>query len=261
MTSSDWHRFAVIDNRGFDTSGLSLVMRDRESDGKVVAFVLGQTFGEAKPKSLRQVRDLIRKYPLLWDYGACVLPVIIRSYSKYFFGRGLWSAVQKRVARLSAGGTRAGYEGRGLGMRLRAEFVELARNRGFERIVVETISPATCHIWGKLGFSILGRKSWEDRRRRDGSVPFNGIEGDFAVHELILKSRPSRDFACLMLSMSSILGLCAILRALPRLLQPHRAAHAFWLRPHRNSSYDRCVVLLAFAMPATKGQQTSLSSS
>lgn len=185
-------------------------MRERES-GKIVGFCFGHALGSATIPDRVFLREVFRKYPLFWDFLRVTLPISFR----YLLWTGFPASVQNRTARCAAGGTIAGYEGLGLGMRLRIRFVELARSQGYDRVEVETISPATRHIWTKLGFKIVGSKAWGDRKTKDGSSPFQGIEGGFTIHELILRKRPLLDSTWLLLPIVSAVGLCVLMRLGP----------------------------------------------
>jgi len=211
ISQEDWHRFAKGDSKGFERSGLSMVMRDREASGKIVAFVLGHTLGSAESASFQEMRRLCRKYPYAWDLGMVSFPTILRAYLLEW--SLVWVALQRRVARCAAGGTVAGYEGLGLQGQLRSEFIKLARIQGYDRIVVETISPATCHLWTKLGFDKMGFKSWESRTRKDGCTPFEGIEGGTAVHQLILNRRPMWNLVTFLLASGSVVAAVTALKA------------------------------------------------
>merc|ERR1719221_1138201 len=62
---------------------------------------------------------------------------------------GLASYASGRILKVGAGGTLPAFEGKGLGTRLRKAAVELARRKGFYRMLVEPAHPATVHIWNK----------------------------------------------------------------------------------------------------------------
>merc|ERR1712060_589569 len=91
------------------------------------------------------------------------------------------------------GGTKKGYEGLGLQQRIRSRVFELALERGFDRMVAETINPATQHIWEKMGGEKLASRPLSEGKVPDGSQPFPNLAIDFTVQEKVLRKRPIRD--------------------------------------------------------------------
>jgi GNAT superfamily N-acetyltransferase len=70
---------------------------------------------------------------------------------------GLAQVARGETLRVVSGATAEGYEGKGVGTLLRCSLLEFARERGFRRVLVEAISPATIHIWGKAGYELRAK--------------------------------------------------------------------------------------------------------
>jgi hypothetical protein len=126
ISSSDWHKFERWDSAGFTDSGLSLAVRDLGVDGKpMVAFLAAHPFSFSRPPpSPKQLGvEEPAKLQAFFDF---VAPVWIGAYMgscpSY---SGCLAAFTGRTLRIIAGGTRAGYEGRGLQMELRRSLISL----------------------------------------------------------------------------------------------------------------------------------------
>lgn len=193
VSPSAWHDVEAYDTQGCLSSGLSLVARDLEADGKIVAFLMATHHDLRKPPP--DFTSALKDSPSLGKFfefdGRVRWPGMFHEgyrHAAWFVGRS---------CRVAAGGTRAGYEGLGLGARLRARVVELARAKGYDVITVETIHSATQHIWSeRLGFQVLSRAVFQDFRSHDGSAPFKDMPGDtieMTVQQKVLRSRPLRD--------------------------------------------------------------------
>mmetsp|Transcript_17571 Transcript_17571/g.39817 ORF Transcript_17571/g.39817 Transcript_17571/m.39817 type:complete len:290 (-) Transcript_17571:92-961(-) len=193
VSQEAWHEVEMYDSQGWERDGLSLVARDLEAGGKIVAFLLATRLDLRKPppdftKALEISPSLVRLFEI---DGANRFPAMFHREYRHA------SWLVGRSCRVAAGGTMAGYEGRGLGLRLREHLVQLARAKGYDAIQVETISVATQHIWNeRLGFDILARVPFRDFRAPDASLPFKDMPGE--LHEMtlqqkVLRRRPLRD--------------------------------------------------------------------
>ena len=101
-----------------------------------------------------------------------------------------------RAVRVCAGGTKGEHQGKKLQGRMRAVFLELAKERGFDRVVVETISPATEHIWrNKFGFTIRKQAAFRDFQNKAGDLPLD-VDGNMTIFEKVLHRRPLVDGCC-----------------------------------------------------------------
>ena len=70
---------------------------------------------------------------------------------------GLAQVARGETLRVVAGATADGYEGKGVGTLLRCSLLDFARKQGFRRVLVEAISPATIHIWGKAAYELRAK--------------------------------------------------------------------------------------------------------
>ena len=100
--------------------------------------------------------------------------------------------------RIVAGATKKGFEGKGLQKRLRTRFLEMAEESGkYDRVLVETISPATEHIWkNRFGFHYLSKAAFAEFKTKTGERPLEGVEGNAAILEKVLRSNPVQDLGC-----------------------------------------------------------------
>jgi predicted N-acetyltransferase YhbS len=89
---------------------------------------------------------------------------------------GLASIARGETMHVICGGTKEGYEGQGVGTQLRRQLKEHARHHGFQRILVEAISPATIHIWTKLGYHVRAKTRLRDFRGQGGVRHFANIQ-------------------------------------------------------------------------------------
>eukprot|EP00746_Dinoflagellata_sp_MGD_P056507 gnl/MRDRNA2_/MRDRNA2_244470_c0_seq1.p1 gnl/MRDRNA2_/MRDRNA2_244470_c0~~gnl/MRDRNA2_/MRDRNA2_244470_c0_seq1.p1 ORF type:complete len:281 (+),score=53.43 gnl/MRDRNA2_/MRDRNA2_244470_c0_seq1:29-844(+) len=195
ITREDWHKFEVYDSSGFMDSGLSFVVRDKEAGDDLVAFLAVQVANFAKPPpNLEELGiENIDAFKLLFEV---MKTAFAGAYVKRCYP-GCCAAFQSRTLRVAAGGTKKGYEGKGLQQRMREMFLTMAEEQGYDRIIVETISPATEHIWTeKFDFDILGQVTFAEFKRKDGtgwSFPLEGLDGRGSILEKVLRKRPCVD--------------------------------------------------------------------
>jgi GNAT superfamily N-acetyltransferase len=90
---------------------------------------------------------------------------------------GLAQVARGETLRVVSGATAEGYEGKGVGTLLRCRLLEFARERGFRRVLVEAISPATIHIWGnKAGYELRAKMKLSEFVGANGIRHLEGID-------------------------------------------------------------------------------------
>lgn len=102
---------------------------------------------------------------------------------------GLASVARGETLHVICGCTADGYEGKGIGTLLRSKLLLFAKERGFSRVLVEAISPATIHIWTKLGYMLRSKTRLAEFRGEGGLKHFQGIEPvdtEYAIFEGIV---------------------------------------------------------------------------
>lgn len=177
--------------------GLSLVVR-RLEDGAPVAFLFLSVV-DPRTRVPRRVQRLHPGIPV-------VIGAINTVYEKALgAGLGVGSLVTGRTLHVDSGGTFPGHQGKGLGIALRLAAIEMARARGFNRLIVEAGHPATIHIWTKhCGFRALAAiddlsewrppgKAWARAPREQ--LPLFGCKEQVVLCELTLRPA-ARDSRC-----------------------------------------------------------------
>ena len=165
--------------RTVDT-GLSIAARD--SDGKLLAFLFLQTL------------DLRKKEPTKdREKGRFVHEAGSRAYDKACskpppHGLCLGSLTSGKALHCSMGGTSPSAAKKGIGKTLRLRAVEVARERGYNTLVVEPGHVATRHIWSKYcGGVIKGEQELSSFRTKKGEHPFQGVVGSLSVAEIVVR--------------------------------------------------------------------------
>lgn len=204
ISPDDWHRFEMWDAEGILDSGFSMVVRDTHKGNRLAAFLVVQRFSfvrELPPLARLGIKEPKKIETFLETTGAAVA----KAYAGRFYS-GCLAAFSGRTLRVCAGGTDAAYEGLKLQLWLRTQLLSLAAERGIDRVVVETIHPATEHLWSNhFGFHVLGQSPW--RTSKDPRLA--QVDGRVCVLEKVLRRRSS-DLGCL----CPLLGLWAVARSL-----------------------------------------------
>jgi len=162
-------------------TGLSLVALD--VNGQPLASLIMQAI------DLRVVADRSS-----WQehFGVVVLMEIIKEMYQRSFSPsklGLGSMVAGLTLHVVSGDTLPAVQSKGLPVALREAAVKHARERGFNRMLVEAIHPATVHMWTDLGFRTLSSTDVGDFTLQvNGSKPCRGVAQRVALCELTLKS-------------------------------------------------------------------------
>ena len=179
-----YRKFVLADitqTAAVDTS-LSLVARG--PDGAPVAFlflVVADLFEEI-PKEVFEMHD-----------GLQFLKDIIEATYEKALGPsslGLGSLMRGKTLRCAMGGTIPAAGGKGAGKALRLRAVEVARERGFETLIVEPGHDATRHKWTKYcGGLIRAETQLDDFVPKKSGLSCKGVKGTVAVCEVVV--RPS----------------------------------------------------------------------
>ena len=136
--------------------------------------------------------------------------LVMKAYDKAVMsGLKLGSLSSRRTLRCAMGGTMPAANGKGAGKALRLRAVEVARERGFNTLVVEPGHGATRHIWTKhCGGVIRAELTVAHYMDKHGRLPLAGVEGSVSVCEVVVK-RSVRDAAVLWPFMLARLALTA----------------------------------------------------
>lgn len=195
ISEEDWHRLEKHDVGEKGMERISLVVRDKASRGQVVAFLLASTFGQFTQDPPDPYKMGLQEPEKVKQFFLFFQPLWMAAYMKTLYS-GCIAGHAGRIARVASGGTLAGYEGKGLQGRLRKAFLKLVEDCGYDRVVVETISPATEHMWrDKFGFQVRSSASFKDFTAKDGTHPYKDVPGGATIQEKVLRKRP-QDLAC-----------------------------------------------------------------
>jgi len=166
-----WGEFSAWLNADWDKVGLTQIVRDRKADNQVVAFLF-----------CKETEFPDGPFVSNWDAITKDSPGLKRmvEHGSAVFNKSSRIACPIPCLSIETGGTRKGYEGLGLAKFLRQRLCELAKEKGFRRIKVETSSMGTRHIYKDLlGFETLAESRYVDWQAPDGSFPFR--DGNFKM--------------------------------------------------------------------------------
>mmetsp|Transcript_14264 Transcript_14264/g.28924 ORF Transcript_14264/g.28924 Transcript_14264/m.28924 type:complete len:246 (-) Transcript_14264:103-840(-) len=172
-------RLMVPKDKTVDT-GLSIGARS--ADGKLLAFLFLQKF-DIKKKD--PTKDNARS-AIVYEMAERIYETACSSPPPR--GLCLGSLSSGKTLHCSMGGTFSSAGGKGIGKALRLRAVEVARERGFNTLVVEPGHGATRHIWSKYcGMTIKGEQLLATYRSKKGDYPFQGVEGTLSVAEIVVR--------------------------------------------------------------------------
>lgn len=155
LSAEEVRQLGEANASGWLASGCSLVIRDSQANGAIVAFALCEIWepGFASAAASPLEEKIIAAKPsakALFEVSGYLMAAAARSPAL-----NVSSWLSRRTLRFCVGCTLSGYEGLGLQSRLREKVISLATERGFCNIVVSTANPATEHLWKKFGFEVL----------------------------------------------------------------------------------------------------------
>lgn len=161
-------------------TGLSLVARSR-SDGELLAFLFLKTFDPFE----KQDAELMRQSRTL----AGLIELVTGLYDKAVLSVRLGSMATGKALSCSMGGTLPNANGQGVGKALRLRACEVARERGFNTLLVEPAHGATRHIWTKhCGGVVHAERSSENFASKKRDYPLKGSQQNVSVVEVVLRS-------------------------------------------------------------------------
>ena len=159
-------------------TGLSLVARDAEGAPQAFLFLQPTDFTHQPHESLWDLHPGLR---VMYEMVAGVYDRALWPPGKI----GLMSMCSGKTLHAAMGGTFPGCDGKGLGKALRTRAVEVARERGFNTLLVEPGHGATRHIWTKhCDGQIRGEISADDfvsKSKVLGERPMAGVESQPGV--------------------------------------------------------------------------------
>lgn len=119
----------------------SFVLYDTEKQ-QYCSFSIGINHATATPS----VEKLLETEPILFSEG--IIFALLSELEADFLAQLPSTA---RTYHALFGGTKVEYEGTGIGSKMRKLTIEFAAELGFDYLMVDATSPATQHIWRKLG--------------------------------------------------------------------------------------------------------------
>eukprot|EP00747_Dinoflagellata_sp_TGD_P170713 gnl/TRDRNA2_/TRDRNA2_202975_c0_seq1.p1 gnl/TRDRNA2_/TRDRNA2_202975_c0~~gnl/TRDRNA2_/TRDRNA2_202975_c0_seq1.p1 ORF type:complete len:281 (-),score=44.88 gnl/TRDRNA2_/TRDRNA2_202975_c0_seq1:51-893(-) len=192
ISKEAWRMLETWDTCQWDTTGCSLVTRDKEKGGEIIAFAITAPHNLLREPDAKIFGAMAERSPgflALFDVAGRTMKEAWSSEEA-----GLACSVAGRTLRFVAGGTKAGYEGLGIQKKMRAKILDLAVARGYDRMTVETVNPATKHIWvDKFGFRILSEGCFSEASMPDGTKRMPHSKEEFVVLEKTFRKRPARD--------------------------------------------------------------------
>eukprot|EP00939_MAST-03C_sp_MAST-3C-sp1_P003080 g3080.t1 len=173
------------------TNGLSLVARWKgRKEPLAFLFVSGFDLGSRTP-AMESVLESNPKLKVMREWTeknyetACIGSLLSN-------GLTLGSMTSGKSCYATLGGTYPGWEGQGLGKKLRMRAVQVARERGYNSLIVEPIHGGTRHIWTKYcGAEVIAELNFDDFRSPSkvlGERPTRAVEGSCSICQVLLRS-------------------------------------------------------------------------
>jgi len=177
---ADIPREAAVD------TGLSLVAKGPQGTLKGFLFLRAMDITKLPPK------EIFEQHSGLVVIKEIAEHVYQRALCAPCSGLRLGSMVRGKVLHAAMGGTLPSADGQGLGKALRLRAVEVARERGFNTLVVEPGHGATRHIWTKYcGGVIRAEEPLETFKSPSGvrgEFPAKGVEGTLSICEVVIRN-------------------------------------------------------------------------
>ena len=187
LTEATYRRYAYqsCNKANCVDTGLSLVARSET--GELLAFLFLKVFDpyEKHDEDLkRQSRTIAGLFELVTGlYDNAVMESL-----------RVGSMATGKALHCSMGGTLPDVNGKGAGKALRMRACEVARERGFNTLLVEPAHGATRHIWTKhCGGLVRAEQSSETFASKAGDYPLKGSEQSVSIVEVVLR-RTRRDW-------------------------------------------------------------------
>merc|ERR1719282_1489631 len=115
-----WHTFELWELDECMKDDLSFVMRDLDADGAIIAFVIGKRHSLLSPEPFKRDpagwKRLIEADPKLETFYFALREVMVPAILSTKYPHAAW--LFRHAARIISGGTKAGYEHKGLARKL-----------------------------------------------------------------------------------------------------------------------------------------------
>jgi GNAT superfamily N-acetyltransferase len=168
--------------------GLCMVAKNKNGD--IVGFLFCNQCDFMLPDA-----DMTPRHSMLrhsYDVGEALYHRAARNTSI-----GLAQVARGETLHVICGCSAKGYEGKGIGTLLRSKLLPFAQNRGFSRILVEAVSPATIHIWTKLGYKVRSKTTLATFKGENGIKHFEDIDppdAEYVIFEGIVNDEQTSIF-------------------------------------------------------------------